>query len=318
MREQILRIKKKLVDNLDKLLILEKKRRNITKDKLLFVGMANIADYRWCGMRSVLKSREDELDFFGAYLMDRIRYSIKLDYCEELPKKIENWLETGNKVTFRDVEKLLKEIGEKTKDVDVWTVAITKIDKGGNKVMIINPNLSFLQRKHFEERAKSEGIRVADAEEFPKIRGRLLETIRGERYPTIRWNFQWHNYVIVGVPDGINKKFVYEYKTTRNKFLSFFVKPVALTQADLYGYFFKRNYKRVQIYTVENGKTNTWDKPVNKENAINTLVDFEKVDNGNLPKLPKKWKCKNCKFFKVCPLVNSGKSGSNGKIPLHK
>jgi hypothetical protein len=36
---------------------------------------------------------------------------------------------------------------------------------------------------------------------------------------------------VIGVPDGITDRFVYEFKATKNKFLALFRKPVALVQA---------------------------------------------------------------------------------------
>ena len=85
--------------------------------------------------------------------------------------------------------------------------------------MLINPDLSREERIYYEKEAESKGIRIVDPEEFPMIRGEFLETTKAEQYPTIRWNFEWDDYVIVGIPDGITNNFVYEFKTTRNKFL---------------------------------------------------------------------------------------------------
>jgi len=50
----------------EKLLLLEKERRGVDKGKLVFVGMANVAKYYWCAMSSIFKSKERELEFFGA------------------------------------------------------------------------------------------------------------------------------------------------------------------------------------------------------------------------------------------------------------
>jgi len=54
-----------------------------------------------------------------------------------------------------------------------------------------------------------------------------------ERYPSVRWNLDWKEYV-VGIPNGITDRFVYEFKTSDN--LGFFrkwVRPVAMAQGDL-------------------------------------------------------------------------------------
>ncbi|MEM4004159.1 MAG: hypothetical protein QXM43_00825 [Desulfurococcaceae archaeon] len=58
--------------NLEKLLLLEKKKRGVGEDELVFVGMANVSSYYWCAAKSFLISKAEELKFFHAYLYDRI------------------------------------------------------------------------------------------------------------------------------------------------------------------------------------------------------------------------------------------------------
>lgn len=262
----------KLLDDpkkLARLLLLEKERRGLGKDKLLFVGMANVAKYWWCARQIVYKSKEKELDFFVAYLQDRLMYSLRLGLVDKMPRRNMEFLEVGNRIRLRDIEKLLREMPEETED------------QSSLEWIIGDEDISEL--------------------EDPKHRGLVLETTRAEKYPTIRWNFRWKDYVLIGVPDGITDDFVYEFKTTRNKYLMHFATPVALTQADLYGYFFKRNKKRIQIYIIEEGKTETWEEQINKKRATKTLEYFRKVDGGWDPPPPKaKWKCKNCEFTDKC------------------
>lgn len=40
------------IKELRDLLLLEKERRGVEKDKLVFIGMANVARYYWCAMES--------------------------------------------------------------------------------------------------------------------------------------------------------------------------------------------------------------------------------------------------------------------------
>lgn len=301
-----LKINKILSDTreVEKLLLLEKKRRGVSKNKLVFIGMADVADYYWCAMRSLLKNKEMELDYFSAYLHDRILYSLELGYVKQLPKKKEDLLRIGDDITYNDIEKLLKEKAEnqESKNIHVCLASCIVTDKEGNEVMVINPDLPQEERMYYEAQAKSEGIRVASPEEFPHIRGRFLGTTRAEQYPTIRWNFEWDEYVIIGVPDGITDNFVYEFKTTGSRFLMYYVKPVAFAQADLYGYFFRRDTKRVQIYIVEEGVTKTWEVGVDINNALEILEEFKAIDEGAKPIPPKKWKCKTCEFKERCGL----------------
>jgi hypothetical protein len=291
--------------NLDELLQLEKDRRGIEKDKLVFVGMANIANYYWCAMKSIIHSRKNELEFFGAYLEDRIYYSYLLGLIDKLPESKEKLLDIGDDIKFSDIEKLLEEKTKEfynTKNVATMPNAIMTSDRDGNKIMIINPNLSPEMKSLYEDLTKKEGAKIVNIEEHPIIRGEFLHEMKAEKYPTIRWNFEWEDYVIVGVPDGITNEFVYEFKTTRNEYLMKFVKPVAFAQADLYGYFFRRNRKRVQIYVTEKGEIKTWNEDINKDDVLNLLKKFKDVDNGCLPLPPKPWKCKVCEVKNECIL----------------
>lgn len=288
---------------LEKLLILEKEKKGISKDRLLFIGMADTALYWWCGMKSLLKNREMELAYFAAYLEDRIRYSFELDHIKTLPKEPEKLLKIGDDITFNDIEKLLKKRAKETKGITSYTSSVDIISpRTKKKIRLINPYLDEEERKWEMEKARSEGVEIGDIKDYPKIRGEFAQGTLAENYPTIRWNFSWDRYVILGVPDGITEDFVYEFKTTSSEYLSFFIKPVALTQADLYGYFFKRKKKRVQIYLAKEDKIQTFERAVDKKNAIKTLTNFKKIEEGELPKPPKSWKCKRCEFSELCPL----------------
>jgi hypothetical protein len=51
------------------LLKLEKRRRGVLEDKLLFVNAANLAEFWWCAQKSLLQAREDEPAFFTSYVL---------------------------------------------------------------------------------------------------------------------------------------------------------------------------------------------------------------------------------------------------------
>lgn len=282
-------------EELRRLLYLEKRRRRLSQDELVFIGMANVASYFWCAMKSVYKSRERELEFFGSYLYDRILYSARSGLIDKLSNSKEQWLEIGDAISLGHIETLLKEQPKNRGRI----IAIGTVDESGNRVLFVGKE----DREFFEQEAEFEGRRIVSPDEAPpKVRGTLLQYSKGERYPTIRWNFSWGKYVVVGVPDGITPKFVYEFKTTRNRYLMSYLKPVALVQADLYGYFFKRNRKRVQIYIVEESVTETWDCDVDMSKAVSALMAFEQVDKGATPRPPKAWKCKHCEYAARCTM----------------
>ncbi len=287
------------------LLMIEKKRRNLKANKLVFLGMANLANYYWCAMKSYYKSKEGEEMFFGAYLVDRIMYALQLDYIKKIPKNPIELLEIGSQISLKDIEKILHKRNVVEKNINIITTHNIIVENGVEKI-VVNPNLDENEKKFIIEEAKSNNIEIIDAEKHPLILGEMVETTKAEKYSTIRWNFEWKDFVLVGVPDGIANEFVYEFKTTGSEFLSHYVKPVASTQADLYGFFFNRNNKRVQIYLRDSGLTKTWEEEINKENVNDLLLKFEKIDR-ELPIAPKKWKCKSCEFFEICqisPLKN--------------
>jgi len=285
---------------LEELLLLEKERRGLNETELVFVGMANIASYYWCAMKSLLKSREQEMVFFASYLYDRINYSFKFGFIKKMPENRERLLEIGDMIKFSDIEKLLQERAEiNQEDTDMFVTATIIDKKSNNKVVLFNPDLPQEERKAYEKIMK---VKIGNIEDFPLIRGNILETSKAERYPSIRWNFVWDKYVVVGVPDGITDSFVYEFKTTRNRSLMHYLKPIAFTQADLYGYFFKRKKKRVQIYIVDEKKSETWENRVDPTSALKALENFKRLDEGWIPPSPKPWKCKVCEFKDVCEL----------------
>jgi CRISPR/Cas system-associated exonuclease Cas4 (RecB family) len=281
---------------INELLRLWKIKRGVSESQLVFIGMANVANYYWCAVKSLLRSKGNEIEFFTAYLSDRISYSFELGLTSDMPTSVDGLLTVGEGIEFSDIERLLRKKAGDHKRLITGAVE----DKDGKEVMVINPDIPAELKEELKEDAKVRGIHVIDLEEYPMLRGMLIEGTRGEDYPSIRWNFKWGNYVVVGMPDGITDAFVYEFKTTRNEFLKRYIKPVALIQADLYGYFFKRGKKRVQIHIMEENRTETWEEDVDKANAMRMLSSFERVDKGEKPLPPKEWKCKSCELRVMC------------------
>ena len=264
------------------LLVEEKRQAGLRPDDLYYVGMANTAQWWWCGRKSILANREMELDFFVAHLSDRIEYSAKLGYVDE-----EVWEKFQSAALPADeLRRILHGLPElRMEDIEQ---VLKMRERGGDCPKEPTPEeITQLLREMLREAAIAEGIR--------------LELERAEKYSTIRWAFDWEDFKVVGVPDGITDEFVYEFKTTRNNFLLRFVKPVAFAQADLYGYFFKRLKKRVQILIRETGEVKTWVEPVSTDNAEATLRSLrEAVRGSQAPRAPKPWKCRACEFREKC------------------
>ena len=171
------------------------------------------------------------------------------------------------------------------------------------RVMVLNPLLSPELKIKLTKIAEKKRIKVVSFDDAPpKLRGAIYEEFLAERHPTIRWNFRWENYVVVGVPDGITDEFVYEFKTTGSEFLLGYIERSALAQGDLYGYFFRRKNKRVQVYVVDEKETVTWHEEVNEANAVSLLKAFKQLDETHEFSLPEKWKCNRCDFKGQCKL----------------
>jgi hypothetical protein len=290
------------IGNARKLLEAEKRRRGVSVGDLLFIGMADTASFYWCPMKSLLANIDMEPQFFASYLHDRLLYSLKLGYVKKLPRSEKEILLVGEEITFDDVEKLLKdkenrELGEPPP----YITLSTHTPKGQLKVMVLNPSLSPELKVKLTKSAEKKRIKVVSLDDAPpKLRGMVYEEFLAERYPTIRWNFRWENYVVVGVPDGISDEFVYEFKTTGSEFLLDHIERSALAQGDLYGYFFRRKNKRVQIYVVDKKETFTWHEEVNEADAVSLLRAFKQLDETHEFLLPEKWKCSHCDFKEQC------------------
>ncbi|MDK2790975.1 MAG: CRISPR-associated exonuclease Cas4 [Methanothermococcus sp.] len=261
----------------ESLLNIEKDRRGVEKDRLVFIGIANVAYYRWCAMKSVLKSRVRELGNFKAYVENRIYYSYILGLIDDIPKNEEKLLDIGDEIRFRDIDKLFKEKTEQF--VNIEDLITSNEEKTNNSI---------------ENYMLYEAMELS--KEYPNILGEYLHEKIAKKYLTFRWNFKWKDYALIGMPDGITNDFIYEFKTTRNEYLKRHIRPVAFIQADLYGYFFKRNNKKVQIFVLNQNETETYKNNVDKNDALNILKKFKSIDNGDTPPHPKSWKCKSCEF----------------------
>ena len=303
---------------MDRLLALEKQRRGVRANKLVFLSIANVASYSWCAAQSVLKSREDEAKFFGSYLQDRISYSAELGYIDKLPKTPERILAMGDSITLRNIEDLLHERGKDSLFTGGSILSVEVTDRDGKNVTLLKPDMSDIEKKIGADIVEKDAT-IGNLEDFPLERGVFLEDSRAEKYPSIRWNFGWKDYTLVGVPDGITDDFVYEFKTTRNRFNLAFMKYGAIAQADLYGHFFGRKKKRIQILILDGDRIETQETRTSSENAEDYLRRFMDADHGGELRPPKTFKCKQCQFAEMCPLGRGLKKpeGTSHRIPFH-
>lgn len=298
-------------ERLERMLLLEKKRRGVSHDVLVFLGMADVAQHWWCTQQGVFKSRVEEVTYFSRYLIDRIQYAHSLRLVTEVPTSDEALLDVGKEITFADIQKLLRrkagaqkrsEQADRKSSITATWVSHDRRDRSGNYVQLINPDLPPEKREFEKWKSAQDGVQLIDLEQEPKRRGEVYQQLRAEKLSTIGWHFPWGRYTIVGKPDGIGDDFVYEYKTTGSQFLLRFMKPVAFAQADLYGYFFRQPKKRVQIHIVEENVTKTWEESIDSANAERTLSEFARVDAGGSARSPVAWKCRKCDYQATCPI----------------
>lgn len=271
-------------------------KRLLGKDEgeLAFVGVANVAEYRWCAQKSVFSNREMELAYFEAFLYDVVYYAEELGYIRGADRVVESitaeeLMELRDKITLDDVNYLLKKREEAKRKLPFSMIEIPH---------------GFLNR---EEAAELLGALAPSPRVFeiirklpPDIQGEILHQIFTEKYATIRWNFPWREYIVAAIPDGITDSYVYEFKATVYPGA---VKYVALAQADIYGYFFKRPEKLVQLLHRRGYQLETFRGPVDAEYALETLEKFRAVEKGlKEPEPPKEWKCKSCEYRQICPI----------------
>lgn len=288
--------------NINELLKAEKRRRGFNENDLVFIGVADTASFYWCNQKSLFSNREMEAAFFASYLYDRLLYSLELGYIKKVPTRINELLTIGEEITLNDLEKLLEKRSEKL-DLKPPRYVILTDKVFDRKTIVISPSLSSDEKIEVEKIALKENLKILKLDDLPpKFRGELCEVFLAERYPTIRWNFEWDIFVIVGVPDGLSSEFVYEFKTTGSEFLLAYLEPCALVQGDLYGYFFRRSFKRVQIYVIEEQNMYTWHEPTNSSKAVELLDAFKELYLQGKASPPESWKCRNCEFRKRCAM----------------
>lgn len=100
------RIDERLRDEtrIKRLLILEKARRRISKNDLVFVALSTIAQYYWCGMKAVFQSRQEEPAVFASHLEGRLLHAHRLGIIDDLPDSDAALLTLGNALTFDNMQ----------------------------------------------------------------------------------------------------------------------------------------------------------------------------------------------------------------------
>jgi len=160
----------------------EKCRRGDPVKSLLFIGIADTANFYWCPMKSLLSNIDTEPLYFMSYLHDRLLYSLKLGYVKTLPRDVEKLLSIGDEIRFNDIEKLLREqIHDDSEKPPSFVIFSTFTSEGPTKCMVLNPSLSPAVRDKLEKLAKKKHINIVSLDEIPpKLRGEICEDFLAE------------------------------------------------------------------------------------------------------------------------------------------
>jgi CRISPR/Cas system-associated exonuclease Cas4 (RecB family) len=299
---------------------LEKRRRGVPENKLLFVNAANLAEFWWCAQKSLLQAREDEPVFFTSYVLQGAEVvapgsSIEGSDPLELLRHVERVYKT------HDPDEVLSRVAEKMKRVEAEVypavmmgdriLTLTRRDdklvvlgglKEGGECDLIKGGYSDVCREVL--RAACAGPERVGWElgglDRQLARGVLLGEILAQRHPTVLWAKEWDRYVIVGIPDGIGEDFVYEFKSTKIRRFDKYVLPVARAQANIYAWLFKRQRWVVEIFSCEDLKLHRWEGEVDYGDVERTLKGFKAAEEGGEILPPVCWKCESCKYRDHC------------------
>jgi hypothetical protein len=137
-----------------------------------------------------------------------------------------------------------------------------------------------------------EDVDVDTTIENPFELGDIGEILYAEKQPTVRLWIHFKEYVVGGVPDGVAESYVYEFKSTMQTGRRVErVKEMALRQALIYSYAFKRPNVKVQVAQFHLSKNMlpikvkdlpkpdiaTISKPASEDEALTILRDFDQA-----------------------------------------
>ncbi len=147
---------------LGRLLLLEKKRRKVTSDRLLFIGMHNAAQHWWCTQEAVFKSRANEPGLFATYLYDRITLAAKRGLVAALPQSDEAILDVGSELEFEHAEEQFKKENRGRPEARRSANSRTAVEIASDSL---------------------------DPRETAFLIGDVHQALNAERYPAFRWQF---------------------------------------------------------------------------------------------------------------------------------
>ena len=255
--------------DLNELLILEKKRLGFKEEDLVFISAGDFSRFYWCSMQAYFAMRKNEVYKFSGCLQDRIEYSIKLGKLDKIPKNKEELLLIGRDISLKDIFDLMKREEYQ--------------NKIGDDVV---------------ENARQE----LEKNKSPQERGHLLETIYARKLPQLHWFVRFDDFIFTCEPDGIGENYVYEFKSSKNRYFSVSSIEKAKLQSDIYAICFDKENKLIeQLIISKNNKIEIIKEEVDIKRVGLVINSLKEIISAKLPKLPKeKFKCRGCEYKKEC------------------
>jgi len=252
----------------------------VTTTHRIFVGTHDLTHSKVASLRRP----EYRKNYERAYMQDLKRYGDEMTL--ERANKIllersltrEVLLRMWNEVSFSmprrelsGIEATLMKVAERLPHKPLSKEVLLKLNRFLLQPTDVNPN-----------------IMIQDAFEF----GSIAEILYAEKLPTIRlWN-HFKDYMIGGTPDGVANSYVYEFKaTTQTGREVERIKRMAMRQALLYAYVFRRPGIRIQVAEFQMNhehfplkvkdlhkpEITSINEPASQDKALAILGDFDKA-----------------------------------------
>jgi hypothetical protein len=155
-------------ERIDALLSQEKSNRAADQKQLVFAGLSDVSAQTFCSMKAVLRARESEKIYFGAYLRDRLRYANELRALERWPRSNVELLQAGQSITFEQVEAIEKD------HYGTYALPDETSEVLPLEIKIKGPNVDYATR------------------------GDAFELFCAEKHHKFRWNFSYGRYAFSG------------------------------------------------------------------------------------------------------------------------
>lgn len=147
----------------------------------------------------------------------------------------------------------------------------------------------------------------------PIIGGQLAQALYARRYDSMRRHWDFGEFFVIGVPDGLGKDFVYEFKyskypRSRPTFIT------AMAQANIYGTLFHKRRLRIH-FAGPDGFEKTVEGDVREADAANLIRRSWALLRGHDDfHKPESWKCEPCRYRSICPVPAGNRVPTGAEI----